>query len=85
MMCMVQLVRQADRWAHWLQALDEVEDKSVIGVLACGVHLRSRCSDCCVTALARRAQSFGNSGILCAYITSKLSTRLCRLPPVARP
>ena len=33
MMRMVQLVRQADKWAHWMQAVDEVEDESVSGVL----------------------------------------------------
>ena len=90
MMCTVQLVRQADKWAHWMQALDEVEDESVSGVLVGNTclrvhHLHSTCSDCCGTALAERAQSFRGSGIRGAHLTSKRFTMLCRLPPAAKP
>ena len=86
MMCTVQLVRHADKWADWMHALDEVEDESVIGVLACGsIHLDSRCSDCCGTVLARGAQSFGGRGIRLTHLTSKRFTLLCRLPPIAKP
>ena len=63
-MCTVQLVRQADHWAPWMHGVDEVEDESVIGVLACGsIHLHGRCSVCCSSALVRGAWSFGSSGI----------------------
>ena len=73
-MCTVQLVRQADYWTHWMQALDDVEHESVFGALACGsTHLHSRCSDCCITALTRGARSFRSSGIRCALLTCKLS------------